>query len=128
MMRMVKIRDAPPCVRGAQAGVRALAESKHLMITSILFICGNMLAMAADHNCDLVEDGYCKGFKTQLEQASAPTEMYRGLGGAVRGLGNQNREKLAGRCKGLKAQLEQARAFSSAQTCRGFGGAGRGHA
>ena len=53
-----------------QAALRVVAESRFLTVTSILFICGNMLAMAADHNCDLLEDSFCKTFKAQLEQAN----------------------------------------------------------
>ena len=53
-----------------QAVVRSVAESKGLTVMSVLVICANMLAMAADHSCDLVEDGYCRYFKAQLEQAN----------------------------------------------------------
>jgi hypothetical protein len=57
-------------IKWLQSMLRLAAESKFLTVTSILFICGNMFAMAADHDCDLVEDAYCKNFEAQLEQAN----------------------------------------------------------
>ena len=57
-------------IQKVQVTIRAIAESRALTAGSILVICANMLAMAADHNCDLVEDGYCRYFKAQLEQAN----------------------------------------------------------